>query len=714
MADSTSPRSTPPSSARAPRECTSGVEWTNPPEHVRAALNTHPRFKAFDNVPGPDLAVSVRIITRQAARRIVTAAFEYAQEAWLQGRDHLRKAQRGPRNLGHDGRDRQGSGQEYPGIALWSTNIDAQLMWLNKNPEDYNVIVASNLFGDILSDAFAGLVGGLGFAASGNIGDEVAVFEPTHGSAPKYAELNPPIVNPIAMILSAAMMLDHVGEGAKADRIRNAIAEVVQEGKVRTYDMMRIPGGREIDRPGRGQHGPDDRRDPGEAEVRTAWRTAALGCPAERARQIGSRKNLVELLDRTAEGGCPHVGCGEMTNSAEKRRAWAKPGTAAATSAPTCTWPLNRATAAGSRSPCSPGSRLTMATPSRRRRGRCSTCWASSMPASKSATRARCRSSFPRGSRPRRGAPGWAWDARLCRKRVALPEPSPRDRLRRSRLYLPGSEPKYFINAALHGPDAIILDLEDSVHHAEKDAARILVRNTLRAVDFGRCERMVRINQLPMGLEDLAEIVPESPDLVLLPKAELPEQIAETDRMIGELKGRYGITRPIWLMPILESALGIENASAIAQASKNVVALTIGLEDYTADLGVAKTPEGRESLYARSRLVNAAKALGVQAIDSVFGDVGDMDGLRRWAENSRALGFEGMGCIHPGQIPVIHEAFAPSPAEVEKASKIVAAFDEAQQRGLGVVSLGSKMIDPPVVQRAQRLVELAKRIGKTP
>jgi citrate lyase beta subunit len=210
----------------------------------------------------------------------------------------------------------------------------------------------------------------------------------------------------------------------------------------------------------------------------------------------------------------------------------------------------------------------------------------------------------------------------------------------------------------------------------------------------------------------LSAIVDPNPVLVLLPKAELPEQIAETDRMIGELKGRYGITRPIWLMPILESALGIENVSAIAQASKNVVALSIGLEDYTADLGVAKTTEGRESLYARSRLVNAAKALGVQAIDSAFGDVGDMDGLRRWAESSRALGFEGMGCIHPGQIPVIHEAFAPSPAEVEKASKIVAAFDEARQRGLGVVSLGSKMIDPPVVQRAQKLVELAKRLGK--
>src|SRR5215475_7098450 len=131
--------------------------------------------------------------------------------------------------------------KQYGEIALWSTNIDAQTMWLTKNPEDYGVIVASNLFGDVISDAFAGLVGGLGFAASGNIGDEVAVFEPTHGSAPKYAELNPPIVNPIAMILSAAMMLEHVGETARAERIREAIAAVVEEGRVRTYDMMRLP-----------------------------------------------------------------------------------------------------------------------------------------------------------------------------------------------------------------------------------------------------------------------------------------------------------------------------------------------------------------------------------------------------------------------------------------------------------------------------------------
>jgi citrate lyase subunit beta/citryl-CoA lyase len=222
---------------------------------------------------------------------------------------------------------------------------------------------------------------------------------------------------------------------------------------------------------------------------------------------------------------------------------------------------------------------------------------------------------------------------------------------------------------------------------------------------------MVRINQLPLGLEDLAEVASESPDLILIPKVEKPEQVREVDRIVTEIKARAGLLRPIWIMPILESALGIENAFTIATASENVAALTIGLEDYTADLGVVKTPDGEESRYARSRVVNAAHAAGVQAIDSVFSDVADMDGLRRWGEASRAAGFEGMGCIHPGQIRVIHEAFQPTLAEVEKARRVVAAFEDAQSKGLAVVSLGSKMIDPPVVQRALKLVERAKAMG---
>jgi citrate lyase subunit beta/citryl-CoA lyase len=307
--------------------------------------------------------------------------------------------------------------------------------------------------------------------------------------------------------------------------------------------------------------------------------------------------------------------------------------------------------------------------------------------------------------------------AGLAQGKSVLPEPvtlaarSQRDRLRRSRLYLPGNEPKYFINAGLHGPDAVILDLEDSVHYAEKDAARLLVRNALRAVDFGAAERMVRINQLPLGLADLEEIVPQSPDLILVPKVETAAQISDVVGAIDSVATRVGVTRPIWLMPILESALGIENAFAIATASERIAAITIGLEDYTADLGVAKTAGGSESLYARMRVVNAAHAAHVQAIDSVYGDAADTEGLLHWGEASRAMGFEGMGCIHPVQIEIIHRAFAPSPNELEKALAIVTAFEEAQARGLAVVSLGSKMIDAPVVQRAVKLVALARKMG---
>lgn len=290
--------------------------------------------------------------------------------------------------------------------------------------------------------------------------------------------------------------------------------------------------------------------------------------------------------------------------------------------------------------------------------------------------------------------------------------PTARDRLRRSRLYLPGNQPKLMINAGLHRPDGIILDLEDSVHPDEKDAARLVVRNALRCIDFLGAERMVRINQLPLGFEDLKAVVPEGPDLILIPKVESAEQVQKVEERIRGIRSRGGDGHAIWLMPILESALGVENAFDIATAAETVVALTIGLEDYTADLGVTKTREGAESFYARTRLVNAAHAASIQAIDSVYSDVADLEGLSEWARRSRALGFEGMGCIHPRQIQPIHEAFAPSAEEIEKALRIVAAFEEAQAKGLGVVSLGSKMIDRPVVLRAQRTVELARRIGR--
>ena len=220
-----------------------GVEWTDPPDDVRAALATHPKFKAFSDTPSRDLAISTRIFTRRACRRILEAAFSYAAKHGYRSVTVCEKPNVLRETSGMMLQEARLIQKDYSDIQLWNTNIDAQMMWLSKNPEDYGVIVAGNMFGDIVSDAFAGLVGGLGFACSGNIGDEVAVFEPTHGSAPKYEELDPPIVNPLAMILSAAMLLDHVGELDRAERVRKAVAAVIAAGEVRTYDMMRLPGG---------------------------------------------------------------------------------------------------------------------------------------------------------------------------------------------------------------------------------------------------------------------------------------------------------------------------------------------------------------------------------------------------------------------------------------------------------------------------------------
>jgi 3-isopropylmalate dehydrogenase len=220
-----------------------GVEWTAPPPQVLAALGTHERFRPFADVAPEDLAITTRIFTRRACRRIVGAAFRYARSHGYPSVTVCEKTNvlRETSGMLEDvAAEVQG---EFPEIRLHSANIDALMMWITKRPEDYGVLVAGNMFGDILSDAFAGLVGGLGFVASGNIGDDVAVFEPTHGSAPKYAAADPPFVNPIAMILTAAMMLDHVGETDRSQRIRDTVAAVVLEGRDRTYDMLRLPGG---------------------------------------------------------------------------------------------------------------------------------------------------------------------------------------------------------------------------------------------------------------------------------------------------------------------------------------------------------------------------------------------------------------------------------------------------------------------------------------
>lgn len=221
----------------------SGVEWTDPPENVRTALQSHPRMAAFRSTPGEGLAVSCRIVTRGACRRIAAAAFRYARRHGFGSVTVCEKPNILRETSGMMRAEALGVARDFPEIPLRETNIDAQMMWLNKNPEDYGVIVTTNMFGDIISDAFSGLVGGLGFANSANIGDGCAIFEPTHGSAPKYEKLAPSIVNPVAMILSACLMLEHLDETEKAGRIRAAIAAVIAEGKVRTYDMLRMAGG---------------------------------------------------------------------------------------------------------------------------------------------------------------------------------------------------------------------------------------------------------------------------------------------------------------------------------------------------------------------------------------------------------------------------------------------------------------------------------------
>ena len=284
---------------------------------------------------------------------------------------------------------------------------------------------------------------------------------------------------------------------------------------------------------------------------------------------------------------------------------------------------------------------------------------------------------------------------------------SSRNRFRRSRLYIPGNQAKLMLNAGIHQPDAIILDLEDSVAPSEKNSARIIVRNALRTLDFFGAERMVRINQGNLGLKDLEAIVPHNVHLILVPKVENAKQLKAVDDKIQNIRKDCGRKEPVYLMPILESAKGILNSFEIAKASKNNVAIAIGLEDYTADIGVERTNQGRESLFARSQVVNAARSAGIQAIDTVFSDVGDDVGLRLSVQEAKVLGFDGKGCIHPRQIKPIHEEFAPSKTEIEKAKKIVLAFDIAEKKGLGVVSLGSKMIDPPVVKRALQTIDLA-------
>lgn len=286
--------------------------------------------------------------------------------------------------------------------------------------------------------------------------------------------------------------------------------------------------------------------------------------------------------------------------------------------------------------------------------------------------------------------------------------------MRRSMLFLPGNNPNMLINGNCLGSDAVIFDLEDAVSPTEKDAARILVRNTLKNMDFGGCEVIVRINSIdtPYWKKDLDEILPYKPQLILLPKTGTPSDILEADKYITEVEERIGLPNgTVGLMPLIETALGVENSFLIASATKRVKALFLGAEDLTADLHCKRTKEGREIEYARTRLVVAARSAGVEVYDTPFTDVNDDEGIYTDANLAKALGFSGKASISPRHVEAINEVFSPTQAEVEYAYEVMDAIKLAKEQGKGAIALHGKMIDAPIVARAEQTIAMANALG---
>ena len=282
----------------------------------------------------------------------------------------------------------------------------------------------------------------------------------------------------------------------------------------------------------------------------------------------------------------------------------------------------------------------------------------------------------------------------------------PKDRPRRSRLYAPGNIPRFIEKAAAAGADGIILDLEDSVAPDRKDEARILVAYALANTHFGDTEVMVRINQGDRATDDLSWIVPQQVQHILLPKVEQADEVAAFRDMVETVMDLCGRDSFPWLMPILESPRGILNALSIADSVPEMAALTLGLQDLTAEIGIMPTAEGTESFTARSIVILAARAAGLQPIDTVYTDVKNVEGLQNSIAEAKKLGFVGKGCIHPSQVIPVEDGFMPSEAQIDRARKIVAAMKEAEAKGLGAIALGSKMIDPPVARQAMAVLKL--------
>ena len=286
--------------------------------------------------------------------------------------------------------------------------------------------------------------------------------------------------------------------------------------------------------------------------------------------------------------------------------------------------------------------------------------------------------------------------------------------MRRSMLFLPGNNPNMLINGNCLGADAVIFDLEDAVAPDEKDAARILVRNTMRYMDFCGCEIIVRINSIdtPYWKKDIDAILPYKPSLILLPKTGTAADVQEADAYLTSVEQTLGLERnSVGLMPLIETAMGVENAFAIASVAKRVKALFLGAEDLTADLQCKRTKEGREIEYARTRLVMAARAAGVDVYDTPFTDVNDDEGIEVDALLAKSLGFSGKASISPRHVEVINRVFSPTIAEIDYAYEVMEAIALAKQQGKGAIALRGKMIDAPIVMRARRTIAMAEALG---
>ena len=286
--------------------------------------------------------------------------------------------------------------------------------------------------------------------------------------------------------------------------------------------------------------------------------------------------------------------------------------------------------------------------------------------------------------------------------------------MRRSMLFLPGNNPNMLQNGAVLGSDAVIFDLEDAVSPAEKDAARILVRNAMKYMDFSGCETIVRVNSIDTAYwqKDLDEILPQKPALILLPKTGCAEDVKTVDAYMTQLEEKLGYEKnTVGLMPLIETAMGVENAYAIASASSRVQALFLGAEDLTADLRCQRTKEGREIEYARTRLVVAARAAGVDVYDTPFTDVNDDEGIWTDTRLAKALGFTGKASISPRHVEVINAVFTPTQKEIDYAYEVMDAIRLAKEQGKGAIALHGKMIDAPIVARAERTLEMAKALG---